>query len=77
MIVMPLTAEDPLRQALCDTAIPLVQQFLGSALADCPEDFAEEAAVGFCEIMLVDRLIHLLRERPELLDYLYGDPGRG
>lgn len=77
LVMMPTPTENPLREALRETAVPLVGQLLMHAIVGCPEDFAIEAAEGFCETMLVDRLVRLLQERPELLDYLYGDPARG
>lgn len=76
-VMLPMTTEGPLKRALCAATTPLVQQLLVHAIEACPENFAEEAAVGFSEQMLVDRIIYLLREQPELLDYLYGEPARG
>ena len=76
-VMMPLPTEGPLKRALCDRTRPLVRQFLIHAIEECPEDFADEASVGFTEQMLADSVIHLLREKPELLDHLYGNPARG
>ena len=71
MSVLDPPPNSPLKVELCASISPLLEGLLVNAIQDCPQDFAAQLAQDFSDQVLADRVIHLLRQKPELLEHLY------